>query len=91
MRYRRSESFRKDLEQLPANIRDSVKTKFELFKQDTRHPSLRIKKMQGHDHIWEGHISMAIVFTFHEETDEESQETIIVFRRIGKHDVYKNP
>lgn len=91
MKYRRLESFRNDLEQLPASVRESIKAKFDLFKQDPRHPSLRIKKMQGHDSIWEGHISMAIVFTFHEEFDDENQETIIVFRRIGKHEIYKKP
>jgi hypothetical protein len=47
--------------------------------------------MVGHDNIWEGHITMQYVFTFHIETDPETQETIYVFRNIGTHDIYRNP
>ena len=91
MKYRRAESFRKDFEQLPKVIQEATRAKFQLFVEDRQHPSLRIKKMKGHDDIWEGHITREIVFTFHEETDEETQELIIVFRRIGYHDIYKSP
>ena len=91
MKYRRVESFRTDFEQLPKQIQETVKQKFELFKQDPRHPSLRIKKMQGHDDIWEGHITLKIVFTFQESIDEETQETTIIFRRIGSHGIYDSP
>ena len=91
MKYRRAESFRADFEQLPKQIQETTRQKFELFKQDSRHPSLRIKKMQGHDDIWEGHITLKIVFTFQETVDEDTQETVIIFRRIGYHDIYDSP
>lgn len=46
--------------------------------------------MSGHSNIWEGHISMKYVFTFHRGEDEQGHP-IIVFRRIGTHKIYRNP
>ena len=46
--------------------------------------------MQGYDEIWEGHITKDYVFTFHYETSEDD-ETVVVFRHIGTHDIYEKP
>ena len=91
MKYRRTQTFRDDFAKLPRHIQEKVKDKFGLFQQDLEHPSLRIKKMKGFEGIWEGHITREYVFTFHREVDPESQETIIVFRRTGTHNIYSNP
>ena len=55
------------------------------------HPSLRIRKMQGRPDIWEGHITLQYVFTFHLETEPTTGELIYVFRAIGTHNIYRNP
>jgi len=55
------------------------------------HPSLRVRKMQGHPGIWEGHITLQYVFTFHIEYDPQTGEIIYVFRNIGIHDIYRRP
>jgi hypothetical protein len=47
--------------------------------------------MRGQPGIWEGHVSEGYVFTFHRENDPKTGEVIIVFRKIGKHDIYNNP
>ncbi len=91
MKYRRTATFHEQLEQLPSEVRELVKEKFLLFRDNPKHPSLRIKKMQGHDDIWEGHITRDYVFTFHYENDDETGETIVVFRQIGTHSIYKKP
>lgn len=53
----------------------------------------RIKKMEGwpgRQGIWEGHIKINLVFTFHHEK-LPSGENSIFFRRLGTHEVYKKP
>jgi mRNA-degrading endonuclease YafQ of YafQ-DinJ toxin-antitoxin module len=49
-----------------------------------------MKKMQGWPGIWEAHISDWCVFTFQWGEPVES-ELVVLLRRIGKHDIYKNP
>ena len=90
MKYRRLRAFKRDLDELPAEIRELVTSKFRLFQDDPGHPSLRVKKMKGHEGVWEGHITEGYVFTFHYDTDE-SGEQVAVFRRIGSHDIYRKP
>lgn len=48
--------------------------------QNINHPSLRVKKMQGHENRWEGSITIFYRFTF------EMHEDHYLFRRIGPHD-----
>lgn len=90
MKYRRLNSFKRDFDELPLEIQALVREKFRLFQNDPGHPSLRIKKMKGHESVWEGHITVGYVFTFHYETDE-SGEPVVVFRRIGSHAIYRKP
>jgi hypothetical protein len=47
--------------------------------------------MKGHEDIWEGHITLDYVFTMEWGTDEQTGEQLAIFRRIGKHEIYKNP
>ena len=54
------------------------------------HPSLRIRKMEGHPGIWEGHVTLDYVFTFHVENDPATGETVFVFRNIGTYDSTEN-
>lgn len=90
MKYCRLNSFKRDLDALPLEIQELVGKKFQLFQNDPGHPSLRVKKMKGHESVWEGHITTGCVFTFHYETDE-SGEQVVVFRRIGSHTIYRKP
>ncbi len=47
---------------------------------DLRYPSLKVKKMQGVEHIWEARVSRSLRMTFEIEGD------IIILRNIGRHD-----
>ena len=92
MKYQRTDRFKKDYKALPAEIQAAVQKAFLLFKQDSRHASVRVKKMEGFKDIWEGHITLGYVFTFQWDSDPETKEQIALFRRVGKHDeVYDNP
>jgi len=81
-----TESFKKDFKRLPKHVQKAFENKIRLFIEDSHHPSLRIKKMQGHSNRWEASITMFYRFTFKIHADH------YIFRRIGPHDdVLKNP
>ena len=79
--YRFSNTFKKQYKYLPHEIRRGFSEKLALFLSDMRHPSLRVKKIQGVQNRWEGSITMKYRFTFHFDED------IVAFRAIGTHDI----
>jgi len=82
----RTEVFKKDFGQLPKRVQEKFVKKFRLFMENIRHPSLRVKKMEGHKNRWEASIDMFYRFTF------EIHDDFYMLRRIGPHDnVLKNP
>ena len=86
MIYRRSRRFKLAYESLPPHIQNKTVKVFLLFRDNPRHPSLRIKKIQGVANVWEGRIDLAYRFTFHYDTDK-SGESVCVFRNIGAHSI----
>ncbi|MCS6845101.1 MAG: hypothetical protein NZ528_12390 [Caldilineales bacterium] len=95
MKFRATQTFWEAYAALPADIKEQARQAFRRFQEGAAnppfHPSLRIRKMQGHPGIWEGHITLHYVFTFHIEEDLDTGETIFVFRNIGTHDIYRRP
>ena len=91
MRFRKTRQFDNDLIILPNHIQEAARKQFHLFKQDSRHNSLRVKKMQGFKDVWEGHVTQGYVFTSRPCRESKTDELIAVFRRIGTHAVYDNP
>jgi len=95
MKFRPAQTFWEAYAELPADIKERVRAAFRRFQEGAEHPpfhpSLRIRKMQGHPDIWEGHITQQYVFTFHIEQDPQSGELIYVFRNIGTHEIYRRP
>ena len=85
MRLERSEGFKRDFQALPESIRRRAEKQLALFLQNPRHPSLRIKKMQGFTDIWEGRITQSYRFTF------QIREERCILRRIGTHDILETP
>ncbi|MFV1977126.1 MAG: type II toxin-antitoxin system YafQ family toxin [Candidatus Scalindua sp.] len=79
--YQFSNRFKKDYKMLSKEIQKSFNEKLSLFLNDTHHPSLRVKKIQGAKDRWEGSVSKNYRFTFC-----FSGKTVI-FRRIGTHDI----
>lgn len=94
MKYIRQQSFMNDLEKLSKEDKETIKRNFPDVQKaiegdtDLRY-KFRIKKMQRWDGIWEGHLEINLVFTLHFEYDEK--EKLCVFRRIGTHEIYRNP
>lgn len=77
--------FDRDYASLPRDIQKRFDEKIVLFVSNFFHPSLRVKKMEDSRDIWEGRLTIHYRFTF------SRQGNSIVLRRVGTHDVLRNP
>jgi len=86
MEFTFSNRFKKEYKTLPEEIKKAVQNKLRMMAENPFHPSLRTKKIQGHEKILECSINMAIRMTW--EYDGKK----IFLRAIGEHDyTLKNP
>ena len=85
MKLARTARFAHDFRSLPPDIQRRAAKQFQLLLDNPRHPSLRIKKMEGSQDIWEGRITKAYRFTFQVQGDT------YLLRRIGTHDILVAP
>lgn len=81
----RSEKFKKEYKKLLPKTQLAFKKKVLLLESNQKHPSLRIKRIQGTKDLWELSINMKFRVTF------EYFEGDILFRRIGDHEILKSP
>ena len=58
MNSRTTRRFRQMLSELPANIRRQAKEAYRLFTENSRHPSLRFKKVHNTDPIYAARINI---------------------------------
>ena len=79
-----SERFIREFAELPPEIKARAKKQLALFVQNPRHPSLQTEKMEGFN-VWKGRITQKYRFTFQRTGDT------IILRRIGPHDIERNP
>jgi len=75
--------FRRDFQDLPPDVQVRAERAIRLLAGNPRHPSLRSKKMQGVESIWEASVTLAYRITY-----EVSGETLVL-RRIGTHDILR--
>jgi mRNA interferase RelE/StbE len=81
-----TEQFEQAYQKLTDVERRSVRKALSLLGDNLRHPSLRVKKMEGRQNIWEVCPSKRLRITF------ELKEGMIVVRNVGEHDkVLKKP
>ncbi len=80
-----SKPFVKDYRKLPKQIQTAIDKQIEFLMSNPRHPSLNIKKMKDPRNIWEGRATESYRFTFQIEKDT------YILRRVGTHDILKNP
>ncbi|MDD2234742.1 MAG: cytotoxin [Desulfitobacteriaceae bacterium] len=74
---------------IPREIQMLFADKMEQFINDWRHPSLRAKRIQGTDGVWEAGLNMSVRFTF--EWIEENGKQICLLHNIGDHDHVLRP
>ncbi len=75
-----SDSFHEGVQRLSPEAKKQLKKKLELMVENPRHPSLRSKKIQGIDGIFEASVNMDIRMTW------QYTEDGILLRKIGEHD-----
>ena len=81
-----TDRFRKAFQKLPPGIQSKVKKALRLLAENPRHPSLRVRKIQGVNHIYEGRVDQKYRFSFQFEGDDK------ILRNVDNHDeCLKNP
>ena len=80
MRFEYTDHFQRAYNDLTDQDAERVKRAPRLLVENPRHPSLRVKRVQGTDRIWEARASLSIRLTF------EMQGNWIVLRNVGAHD-----
>ena len=83
-RFTYSRRFQKHFIALTAQEKKLCKRKLELLAKNPTHPSLRTKRIQGTDALFESSINMDIRIVWHYE-----KATLILLVDIGHHDILK--
>lgn len=79
----RTDKFKREYKKLPDDVKKSFKKQFSRFIEHPYaefHPSLRIKRIQGTNNIFEMTVTMSIRVTW------QYIDNGVLLRRIGKHD-----
>ena len=85
MKIQFSKRFLKEYQRLPAQIQESVDKQIKLLSSTPEHPSLDLKKMQDPRDIWRIKVTRGYRITLQVEPDS------YFLRRVGSHDIEKNP
>lgn len=72
-------SFRRALSEVGAADREAARRAFRLFVENPAHPSLRFKKLAGHDTYWSVRVTLSVRAVGHRDGDT------IVWVWIGTH------
>jgi mRNA-degrading endonuclease YafQ of YafQ-DinJ toxin-antitoxin module len=83
MNIRWTPPFQRDFKRLPEDVQSRAEKVIRLLKENPRYPSLRSKKMENVENIWEASVTAS-----HRITYEISGQTLIL-RRIGTHDILR--
>lgn len=82
----RTDPFASDYRSLPRAVQRRTDKAIRLLFNDLNHPSLRAKKIQGTDGIWEARVTAAYRMTF-----EIADGDILRLRRVGTHKILTAP
>ena len=80
MKITRTARFKKAWQELTKEEKALGRKAFRNLATDLQYPALRVKKMQGVEHIWEARVSRSLRMTF------EIEGNTIILRNIGHHD-----
>lgn len=78
--------FKKAYRRLPISVQQKAQKAIRLLDENIRHPSLRVKRIQGTDALFEGRVDRKYRFSFEFDGND------ILLRNIDNHDeCLKNP
>ena len=76
--------FTKSYKKLSAQLRKQIDNKLLLLAENPNHPSLRTKRIQGTQRLYESSVNMDIRLIWHYEGDK-----LIILLDTGHHDILK--
>lgn len=79
MKFTRTKRFKDAYHALPDKIQKRVDKQLKILAENMRHPSLRVKKIQGVKGIWEARMTKNCRLTFEIKKEE------YILRNIGAH------
>ena len=74
--------FEKNYKKLTSSEKRQIKTKVEILSENPFHPSLRTKRIQGTDDLFECSVNMDIRIIWYHEGDQ-----LIMLLDVGHHDI----
>jgi len=80
-----TKNFIREYRKLPQQIQKATDKQLGLLLSNPQHPSLNIKKMQDPRDIWEGRVTESYRVTF------QIEGNTYILRKVGTHDILKNP
>ncbi|OQY01316.1 MAG: hypothetical protein B6I26_04530 [Desulfobacteraceae bacterium 4572_130] len=80
-----TKKFKKDYKKLLQEIQKATNKQIIQLLENSRISCLNLKKMQGHPNIWEVRITKEYRATL------QIENNLYVMRKIGTHDILKNP
>ncbi len=83
LEFKTTRTFDKSFTALPPNIQESALEKLALYENKARHPSLRVKKLEGTADIWEMSVTRNYRITFQREGK------VVLLRNIGTHNILR--
>ena len=75
-----SSKFKRNYKKLPEPIRKKFQKQLTLLLDNVKHPSLRVKKMESREDVWEARVDKFYRFTFQKEEEN------LILRTVGPHD-----
>jgi len=75
--------FKRDYKSLPESLQELIDKQIIHLLNDPKHPSLRLKKMEGHKFIYEARITKGYCMTVQIVNDT------YLLRRVGTHSILK--
>jgi mRNA-degrading endonuclease RelE of RelBE toxin-antitoxin system len=88
--FRFSNRFAKHYHDLDVTDQARVDRALNLLEANWKHPSLHVKKVQGHEGVWEARVSQALRLTFQIEGKHQGLD-VCLLRTVGSHSILKNP
>ena len=76
--------FQKHFKTLASQEKNQIMKKLELLAKNPSHPSLRTKRIQGTDDLFESSVNMDIRIIWYYESD-----IMIILADVGRHDILK--
>ncbi len=77
--------FNRDYKGLSENIQELIDKQIILLLNNPKHPSLRLKKKEGHRSIYEAKVTKGYRMTF------QIVDDTYLLRRVGTHSILKRP